>query len=92
MQTRGRRCEPWTTERTAAIRSSDGGDDMVWLVARMTWRRTDDTWRLRERVAATMEAVSLRLRIRFLTLFFGTIGNGKERRLLMMKKERNKLI
>lgn len=61
MQARGRRCEPRPTERTAAILDSDGGVEWLWVVARRTGTRTEEIWRLIDKVAAIIEALSLKM-------------------------------
>lgn len=57
-------------ERTAAICDSEGGEERVWEVARrmLMWR--EETWRLTERDAYITEALSLRMFVRVLSLFF----------------------
>ena len=50
---------PYPTARTTKIVSSEGGAARAYVVARSTWTRAEDRWRLVDSAAATTHPFSL---------------------------------
>lgn len=70
--------DPWSMQRTAAMRLYDGGFEVRWEVARRTARRMEEVLRLVENVVLIKDALSLRKPMKILSVVGRPIDSNSE--------------